>query len=77
MLNLKTELESKEITQDCFLRTYITYDEKTYILQIDYKDGKFIAEKQFPNDYNGIANMEEVKSQYRSEEDVRRYFDIF
>lgn len=76
MIGLKTELESKEIAKDCFLRTYIAYDEKTYILQIDYKDGRFIAEKQFPNDYNGIVNMEEVKSQYRSEEDVKRHFDI-
>lgn len=77
MIDLKTELDSKQISKNCFLRTYITYDEKTYILQIDYKSGRFVAEKQFSNNYEGIVDMEEMKNQFRSEEDVKRHFDIF
>jgi hypothetical protein len=76
LVNLKTELESKKISDNCFLKTYITYDEKTYILEINYRSGRFVAEKQFSNDFNGIAHMEEIKSQYRSEEDVKRHFGI-
>lgn len=75
-MDLKTELESKELSKDCFLTTYITYDEKTYILEINYRDGRFVAEKQFPNDYNGIAHMEEIRNQYRNEDDVKRYFGL-
>lgn len=75
-MNLKSELEQKKISKNCFLKTYITYDEKTYILEINYLDGKFIAERSFHNNYNGIAYMEEVKNQFRTEEDIRKYFDI-
>lgn len=75
-VNLKTELESKKISKDCFIKTYITYDEQTYVLQIDYKSGQFIAEKQFPNNYDGIADMEEIKSMYKNEDDVKRHFGI-
>ena len=76
MLGTKTELESKKISDDCFLKTYITHDEKTYILEINYKSGRFVSEKQFPNNFNGVAYMEEVKSCYRDENDVKRYFGI-
>lgn len=76
MLNLKTKLDSKKISKDCFLITYITYDEQNYVLEINYKSGRFVSEKQFPNSYNGIVNMEEEINLYKSEEDVRKYFDI-
>lgn len=76
MADFKTELESKKISQDCFLKTYIAYDEEVYILQINYKSGRFVSEKQFPNNFNGIAHMEEVKNQYRTEDDVKKYFGI-
>ena len=75
-MNLKTELESKRISENCYIKTYITHDESMYILQIDYKLGQFIAEKQFPNNYNGIASMEEIKNQYRNENDVKKHFGI-
>ena len=76
MVGLKTELESKELSENCKIVTYITYDEKTYVLEINLNDGRFVAEKQFSNDFNGIAHMEEIKSQYRSEDDVKRHFGI-
>lgn len=72
----KSKLEEKKICDECFLNTYITYDEKSYILEINYLDGRFVSEKYFPNDFNGISAMEEVKEQYRTEDDIKRYFNI-
>lgn len=75
-MNLRSKLEEKKISDDCFLNTYITYDEQNYVLEINYLDGKFIAEKIFTNDFNGVANMEEVRNNYESERDVKKYFGI-
>lgn len=76
MDKLRSKLEEKKISDDCYINTYITYDEKTYILEINYLEGKFISEKIFPNDFNGIVHMEEVRNNYRTERDVQRYFGI-
>jgi hypothetical protein len=75
-VNLKSKLEEEKICDTCSLNTYITYDEKNYILEINYLDGKFISEKIFTNDFNGISAMEEIKNQYRNENDVKKYFGI-
>ena len=75
-MDLRSKLEEYKLSENCFLNTYITYDEKNYVLEINYLDGRFVAEKTFPNDYNGIGRMEEVKNQYRDENDVKRYFGI-
>ena len=75
-MNLKSKLEEKAISENCSLNTYITYDETNYVLEINYLDGKFISEKQFANNYIGIAKMEEAKDLYRNEEDVKRYFGL-
>ena len=75
-MNLKSKLENYPLSDNCFLNIYITYDEKNYVFEIDYLDGKFVSEKQFANNYQGIAQMEEVKSQYRNEDDVKRHFGI-
>lgn len=72
----KSKLEEKKISNNCVIKTYITSDEKSYILEIDYLQGKFIAEKIFSNDLKGIASMEEVKNLYRSEQDIQAYFGI-
>lgn len=75
-MNLKSKLEEEKICDTCSLSTYITYDEKNYILEINYLDGRFVSEKIFTNDFNGISAMEEIKNQYRNEDDVKRYFGI-
>jgi hypothetical protein len=70
------ELEFEKISENCYVKTYITYDEQNYILEINYKMGQFVAEKQFPNSYNGIASMEEIRKKYKNEDDIKRYFGI-
>jgi hypothetical protein len=72
----KTFLEEKKVSNQCFLNTYISYDEENYILEINYLDGKFIAEKLFANNINGVAKMEETIGQIKNEDDIRRYFGI-
>lgn len=73
---LKTKLEVKKISGDCFLATYITQSEQNYVLEINYREGKFVSEKMFPNNYLGIAEMEEIKNQYKDVNDVKKYFGI-
>lgn len=73
---LKNKLEQIEISNECHLNIYITYDEQHYILELNYLKSRFVAEKQYPNNYNGVASMENEKLKYRNEEDVKRYFGI-
>ena len=75
-MNLKSELEKNIISDDCFVKIYITLDEERYVLELNYLEGKFIAERQFQNNMDGIADMEQVKDLYRNENDVKRYFGI-
>lgn len=75
-MNLKSKLESRKISDNCYINTYITYDEKKYILEINYMDGKFVSEKEFFNNYKGVGLMEETKGLYNNENDVKNYFGI-
>jgi hypothetical protein len=75
-MNLKSKLEEIKISNECFMNIYITGDEKHYVLEINYQKSRFIAEKQYPNNYYGVGDMEEEKSKYRSEHDVKKYFGI-
>lgn len=75
-METRSKLEEKKISTNCIIKTYITGDEKTYILEIDYLQGKFVSEKRFSNDFKGIASMEEVKNLYKSEHDIQSYFGI-
>lgn len=72
----KFKLEEKIICKNCVINTYIAQDEKNYILQIDYLQGKFISEKTFANDLNGIELMEETKNLFKTEYDIKEYFGI-
>lgn len=73
----RLKLEEKNICKNCTLNTYITKDEKNYILQINYLEGRFVSEKIFTNDLNGIELMEESKEFFKTEYDIRQYFGIF
>ena len=75
-MDLKSELEKIDISENCFLKVYINCDEQSYVLELNYLEGKFKAEKTFPNNIDGVAYMEEVKSLYRNENDIKRYFGI-
>lgn len=75
-MELKSELEKIDISETCFLKVYITCDEAKYVLELNYLDGKFVAEKTFQNSMDGVSGMEEVKDLYRNENDVKRYFGI-
>lgn len=75
-MNPRNKLEEIKISENCKVNIFISMDETSYILQINYLDGKFISEKSFANNFNGIASMEEVKNFYKSENDVKRYFGI-
>lgn len=72
----KFKLEEKTICKNCVINTYIAQDEKNYILQIDYLQGKFVSEKTFANDLNGIELMEETKNLFKTEYDIKEYFGI-
>lgn len=72
----KIQLDFNIFSESSFMATYITSDEKTYVVEINYRNGKFVSEKQFPNNTEGVAQMEELRSLYRSEFDIQRYFGI-
>jgi hypothetical protein len=77
LFNLKNKLEEIEVVPEkCYLNIYIRADESSYVLEINYMKGKFIAEKNFPVNQKGVEAMEEIKNQYKSELDFRRYFEI-
>ena len=73
---IKNKLEQIKLSSECHLNIYITYDEKNYVLELNYQKSRFIAEKQFPNNFDGVARMENEKLKYRNEDDVKKYFGI-
>lgn len=72
----KLKLEEKIISKNCILSTYITRDEINYILEINYLKGKFVSEKLFSNNLDGIELMEEAKELFKTEYDIKEYFGI-
>lgn len=75
-MDIKYKLEERVISENCKLNTYITGDEQSYILEIDFLKGKFISQKTFPNNLGGIALMEEIKNIHKTELDIIEYFGI-
>ena len=75
-MDLKSELEKVDISENSFLKVYIAIDEENYVLELNYLNGQFISEKFFPNNIDGVASMEEIKNLYRSENDIKRYFGL-
>jgi hypothetical protein len=72
----KLKLEEKFISNNCVLNTYITKDEKSYVLEINYLRGRFVSEKFFSNDLKGVELMEEAKELFKTEYDIKEYFGI-
>jgi len=73
----RIKLEDKTISKNCIINTYINKNEEFYILEINYLKGKFISEKIFTNDLNGVELMEETIKLFRTENDIKEYFGIF
>jgi hypothetical protein len=76
-MSQKSKLEERKISDKSSVSIYITDDEKSYIFEISYLQGKFISQKIFSNDFDGIAKMEEIKDAYKTEYDIKEYFGIF
>jgi hypothetical protein len=76
-MSQKSKLEERKISDKSSVSIYITDDEKNYIFEISYLQGKFISQKIFSNDFDGIAKMEEIKDAYKTEYDIKEYFGIF
>lgn len=75
-IDTKTKLESNRLSEKCFINIYISKNEKMYILELDYLNGRFVAQKNFPNSLDGVAYMEETRDLFKNEEDVKKYFGI-
>jgi len=75
-MNTKSELEKINISNNSFLKIYIKDSEEEYVLELNYLDGRFVSEKLFPNNIDGVASMEEEKGLYNNENDIKRYFGI-
>lgn len=73
----RIKLEDKTISKNCIINTYINKNEEFYILEINYLKGKFISEKIFTNDLNGVELMEETIKLFKTEHDIKEYFGIF
>jgi hypothetical protein len=70
----KIELEQQKIDHNCVIKTFLTKDERYYILQLNYMGGKYVAEKTYSNNMIGVGYMEEFKQLYRNEYDFKKYF---
>lgn len=70
----KIELEQQKVDNNCVIKTFLTTDEKYYVLQLNYMNGRYIAEKTYTNNIMGVGYMEEFKQLYRSEHDFKKHF---
>jgi hypothetical protein len=75
-IDTKTKLESNKLSDKCFVNIYISKNEASYILELDYLNGRFVSQKIFPNSLDGVAYMEETKDLFKNEDDIKKYFGI-
>lgn len=75
-IDTKTKLECNKLSDKCFVNVYISKNETSYILELDYLNGRFVAQKIFPNSLDGVAYMEETRGLFKSEDDIKKYFGI-
>ena len=75
MQRLRLKLEENKISENYTITTYMTYDEKNYVLEINYLDGTFLIERIFPNNMHGVGKIEEFKEEYSNEESIKEYIE--
>lgn len=69
-------IEENQITDNLKLTVSVTFDETKVFLDVDYLDGKFTLQKSFSNNFIGLEELAEAKSQFNTEESVKLYFGL-
>jgi len=76
MLENKQVIEELELADNLKMEVSVTFDETKVFLDVIYLDGKFTVQKNFTNNYIGLAELEEAKKQFNTEEKVKAYFGL-
>jgi len=73
---MKTTLEQTRISEDLSYKIQISPDEEVVYLSVNFMNGRFIVEKTFRNNYNGLEKLKKSISLLNTEEKVIEYLKI-
>jgi len=76
MIENKQVIEKYELADKLEVKISVTYDETKVYLDIDYMEGKFTIQRNFTNNYIGLEELESAKTEFSSEEAVKKYFGL-
>lgn len=69
-------IEEYEPADNVKIQISVTYDETRVYLDVLYLEGKFTIQRNYPNNYIGLQNLEEDKQEFETEEQVKKYFGL-
>lgn len=75
-MEIKINLETKVISDNIVQTTYMSPNEETVHLTINYMNGKYIIDKAFQNNYWGKKELEKVMKNFDTEEKVKKHFKL-
>ncbi len=76
MKGYRTTIEKKQLSDDLVHKIQLTTDEETLFLMVVYKDGRFIIERNFKNNYIGIEQMSRICEKFNTDEKVIKHLGL-
>lgn len=73
---MKTTLEKVQVSEDLVYKIQISPDEEIVYLNVNFMNGRFIVEKSFRNNYDGLDKLKKSISLLDTEEKVITYLKI-
>ena len=73
---VKQMLEKHNITENLQHVINITLDQQYLSVRVDFRNGKFVTEKIFPNNIFGLESLQEFKDSMNTEDKVKAYFKL-
>jgi hypothetical protein len=74
--DIRQMLEKHNITENLQHVINITLDQQYLSVRVDYRGGKFVTEKTFPNNMFGLEALQEFKDSMNTEDKVKSYFKL-
>lgn len=72
----KTTLEQIQITKDLLHIIFVSHSGENICLHVSYKNGRFVIEKTFNNNYFGLKDLKAAREKFSTEQSVIDYLQI-
>lgn len=69
-------VEEKRVGDSTVKRKYVSTDNQSLYAEVSYLGGRLVVEKAYPNTMSGTKELNNFFAQFKSDQDVRKYFKI-